>query len=179
MSVATGLARYNQLPWGRVSAQQLTGGNCCCSTRVLSTTGQFNNKAVLNRQDEEVPDQEEQDEISENEAEEEEEEFCARKSLWETGESLDSQLHMEIAVKVMSRALWAERWVKLPIAQLTGCCWAEQGYSCYLKVHHWYLNIYLPEIFWITLHDHFVPQFIWHCFVPPFCCSWRLFSLMW
>ncbi|KFV66389.1 Protein KIBRA, partial [Dryobates pubescens] len=52
-------------------------------------------------QDEEVPDQEEQDEISENEAEEEEEEeFCAGKSLWETEESLNSQLHMEIAVKV-------------------------------------------------------------------------------
>ncbi|NXR09226.1 KIBRA protein, partial [Semnornis frantzii] len=50
-------------------------------------------------QDEEVPDQEEQDEISENEAEEEEE-FCAGKSLWETEESLNSQLHMEIAVKV-------------------------------------------------------------------------------
>ncbi|NWX08679.1 KIBRA protein, partial [Caloenas nicobarica] len=50
-------------------------------------------------QDEEVPDQEEQDEISENEAEEEEE-FCAGKSLWETEESMDSQLHMEIAVKV-------------------------------------------------------------------------------
>ncbi|XP_010137508.1 PREDICTED: protein KIBRA [Buceros rhinoceros silvestris] len=38
---------------------------------------------------------EEQDEISENEAEEEEE-FCAGKSLWETEESLNSQLHMEI-----------------------------------------------------------------------------------
>ncbi|XP_074958237.1 protein KIBRA isoform X3 [Phalacrocorax aristotelis] len=50
-------------------------------------------------QDEEVPDQEEQDEISENEAEEEEE-FCAGKLLWETEESLNSQLHMEIAVKV-------------------------------------------------------------------------------
>ncbi|KAM6251443.1 protein KIBRA isoform 2-T2 [Porphyrio hochstetteri] len=50
-------------------------------------------------QDEEVPDQEEQDEISENEAEEEEE-FCAEKSLWETEESLDSQLHVEVAVKV-------------------------------------------------------------------------------
>ncbi|NXG35666.1 KIBRA protein, partial [Dromaius novaehollandiae] len=47
-------------------------------------------------QDEEVP---EQDETSENEAEEEEE-FCAGKSLWETEESLDSQLHMEISVKV-------------------------------------------------------------------------------
>ncbi|NWS47164.1 KIBRA protein, partial [Probosciger aterrimus] len=50
-------------------------------------------------QDEEIPDQEEQDESSENEAEEEEE-FCARKSLWETEESLNSQLHMEIAEKV-------------------------------------------------------------------------------
>ncbi|KAJ7409799.1 WW and C2 domain containing 1 [Willisornis vidua] len=50
-------------------------------------------------QDEEVPDPEEQDEISENEAEEEEE-FCAGKSLWETEESLNSQLHMEIAEKV-------------------------------------------------------------------------------
>ncbi|KAM6357148.1 protein KIBRA isoform 1-T1 [Alca torda] len=50
-------------------------------------------------QDEDVPDQEEQDEISETEAEEEEE-FCAGKSLWETEESLNSQLHMEIAVKV-------------------------------------------------------------------------------
>ncbi|XP_014732834.1 PREDICTED: protein KIBRA isoform X2 [Sturnus vulgaris] len=50
-------------------------------------------------QDEEVPDLEEQDEISENEAEEEEE-FCAGKSLWETEESLNSQLHTEIAVKV-------------------------------------------------------------------------------
>uniref|UniRef100_A0A8C4U3H7 WW and C2 domain containing 1 n=1 Tax=Falco tinnunculus TaxID=100819 RepID=A0A8C4U3H7_FALTI len=50
-------------------------------------------------QDEEVPDQEEQDEISENEAEEEVE-FCAGKSLWETEESLNSQLHMEIAVKL-------------------------------------------------------------------------------
>ncbi|KFV53380.1 Protein KIBRA, partial [Gavia stellata] len=50
-------------------------------------------------QDEEVPDQEEQDEISENEAEEEEE-FCAGKSLWETEGSLNSQLHMEIAMKV-------------------------------------------------------------------------------
>nr|XP_013809183.1 PREDICTED: protein KIBRA isoform X2 [Apteryx mantelli mantelli] len=47
-------------------------------------------------QDEEVP---EQDETSENEAEEEEE-FCAGKSLWETEESLNSQLHMEISVKV-------------------------------------------------------------------------------
>ncbi|NXE48355.1 KIBRA protein, partial [Casuarius casuarius] len=47
-------------------------------------------------QDEEVP---EQDETSENEAEEEEE-FCAGKPLWETEESLDSQLHMEISVKV-------------------------------------------------------------------------------
>lgn len=88
---------------GHVSAQQLTGSSSCCSTRVLSTTGQFNNKAVLNRQDEDVPDQEEQDEISENEAEEEEE-FCAGKSLWETEESLDSQLHMEIAVKVTLQA---------------------------------------------------------------------------
>ncbi|KAF4789877.1 Protein KIBRA [Turdus rufiventris] len=50
-------------------------------------------------QDEEVPDLEEQDEISENEAEEEEE-FCAGKTLWETEESLNSQLHTEIAVKV-------------------------------------------------------------------------------
>ncbi|KAJ7401988.1 Protein KIBRA [Pitangus sulphuratus] len=50
-------------------------------------------------QDEEVPDPEEEDEISENEAEEEEE-FCAGKSLWETEESLNSQLHMEIAEKV-------------------------------------------------------------------------------
>ncbi|NWI09522.1 KIBRA protein, partial [Crypturellus soui] len=48
-------------------------------------------------QDEEVP---EQDETSENEAEEEEEEFCAEKSLWETEESLNSQLHVEISVKV-------------------------------------------------------------------------------
>uniref|UniRef100_A0A8C0IDI4 WW and C2 domain containing 1 n=1 Tax=Bubo bubo TaxID=30461 RepID=A0A8C0IDI4_BUBBB len=60
--------QYNWLPWGHVSVQQLTGGNSCSSTRVLSTIGQCNNKAVLNRQDEEVPDQEEQDEISENEA---------------------------------------------------------------------------------------------------------------
>lgn len=66
-------------------------------------TGQFNNRAVLFRQDEEVPDLEEQDEISENEAEEEEE-FCAGKSLWDTEESLNSQLHTEIAVKVQSRA---------------------------------------------------------------------------
>ncbi|XP_030359636.1 protein KIBRA isoform X1 [Strigops habroptila] len=50
-------------------------------------------------QDEEVPDQEEEDESSENEAEEEEE-FCAGKSLWETEESLNSQLHMETAEKV-------------------------------------------------------------------------------
>uniref|UniRef100_A0A8C0F094 WW and C2 domain containing 1 n=1 Tax=Bubo bubo TaxID=30461 RepID=A0A8C0F094_BUBBB len=64
------------------------------SKQVLSTIGQCNNKAVLNRQDEEVPDQEEQDEISENEAEEEEE-FCAGKSLWETEESLNSQLHVD------------------------------------------------------------------------------------
>ncbi|NWV00277.1 KIBRA protein, partial [Upupa epops] len=49
-------------------------------------------------QDEEGPDQEEQDEICENEAEEEE--FCAGKSLWETDESQNSQLCMEIAVKV-------------------------------------------------------------------------------
>lgn len=75
----------------------------CSSTRVLSTRGQFHNKAVPFRQDEEVPDLEEQDEISENEAEEEEE-FCAGKSLWETEESLNSQLHTEIAVKVQSRA---------------------------------------------------------------------------
>ena len=103
--MATGPARYNWLPWGRVSVQQLAGGNSyCCVIRVLSTIGQCNNKAVLNRQDEEVPDQEEQDEISENEAEEEEE-FCAGKSLWETEESLNSQLHMEIAVKVNSRAI--------------------------------------------------------------------------
>lgn len=101
--MATGSAGYNWLPWGRVSVQQLTGDNSCCSTRVLSTVGQFSNKAVLNRQDEDVPDQEEQDEVSENEAEEEEE-FCAGKSLWETEESLNFQLHMEIAVKVMSRA---------------------------------------------------------------------------
>lgn len=101
--MATGTARYNWLPWGCVSVQQLTGGNSCCNTRVLCTTGQFNNKAVLNRQDEEVPDQEEQDEISENEAEEEEE-FCAGKSLWETEESPNSQLHVEIAAKVKSRA---------------------------------------------------------------------------
>ncbi|KGL85081.1 Protein KIBRA, partial [Tinamus guttatus] len=47
-------------------------------------------------QDEDVP---EQDETSENEAEEEEE-FCAEKSLWETEESLNSQLHVEISVKV-------------------------------------------------------------------------------
>ncbi|NXA46322.1 KIBRA protein, partial [Nothocercus julius] len=46
-------------------------------------------------QDEEVP---EQDETSENEAEEEE--FCAEKSLWETEDSLNSQLHVEISVKV-------------------------------------------------------------------------------
>uniref|UniRef100_A0A8C5UI09 WW and C2 domain containing 1 n=1 Tax=Malurus cyaneus samueli TaxID=2593467 RepID=A0A8C5UI09_9PASS len=50
-------------------------------------------------QDEEVPDLEEQDEISENEAEEEEE-YCPRKSLWETEEGLNSQLHTETAVKV-------------------------------------------------------------------------------
>ncbi|EOA98409.1 Protein WWC1, partial [Anas platyrhynchos] len=56
-------------------------------------------EAVLNRQDEEVPEQEEQDEISDNEAEEEEE-FSAGKLQWETEESLNSQLHMEIAVKV-------------------------------------------------------------------------------
>lgn len=37
---------------------------------------------------------------------------------WETEESLNSQLHMEIAVKVKSRAFWTESWVKLPIA----CC---------------------------------------------------------
>ncbi|XP_065546332.1 protein KIBRA [Lathamus discolor] len=49
-------------------------------------------------QDEEVPDQEEQDVSSEDEAEEEE--FCAGKSLWETEEGLNSQLHMEIAEKV-------------------------------------------------------------------------------
>lgn len=85
----------------------------------MCTTGQFNNKAVPFRQDEEVPDLEEQDEISENEAEEEEE-FCAGKSLWETEESLNSQLHTEIAVKVQSRAFEIERCVKLPIAQLTG-----------------------------------------------------------
>lgn len=91
------------MPWEYVSVQQLTGGNSGCNIRALCTIGQFNNKAVLNRQDEEVPDQEEQDEISENEAEEEEE-FCAGKSLWETEESLNSQLHMEIAVKVKSRA---------------------------------------------------------------------------
>ena len=101
--MVTEAARYNWLPWGHVSVQQLTGGNSCSSTRILSTIGQFNNIAVLNRQDEEVPDQEEQDEISENEAEEEEE-FCAGKSLWETEESLNSQLHVEIAVKVKSRA---------------------------------------------------------------------------
>lgn len=92
------------MPWEYVSVQQLTGGNSGCNIRVSwPIIGQFNNKAVLNRQDEEVPDQEEQDEISENEAEEEEE-FCAGKSLWETEESLNSQLHMEIAVKVKSRA---------------------------------------------------------------------------
>lgn len=101
--MATGSARYNWLPWGCVSVQQLAGDNSCCSSRILSTIGQFSNKAVLNRQDEDIPDQEEQDEVSENEAEEEEE-FCAGKSLWETEESLNSQLHMEIAVKVMSRA---------------------------------------------------------------------------
>lgn len=98
ISVATGPARYSWLPWGCIS-----GGNSCCNTRVLGTIGQFDNKAVLNRQDEEVPDQEEQDEVSETEAEEEEE-FCAGKSLWEAEESLNSQLHMEIAVKVKSRA---------------------------------------------------------------------------
>ncbi|NXD08102.1 KIBRA protein, partial [Nothocercus nigrocapillus] len=48
-------------------------------------------------QNEEVP---EQDETSENEAEEEEEEFCAEKSPWETEDSLNSQLHVEISVKV-------------------------------------------------------------------------------
>lgn len=117
--VATGPARYTSLPWGHVSVQQLTGGTSCSSTTVLCTTGQFNNKAVPFRQDEEVPDLEEQDEISENEAEEEEE-FCAGKSLWETEESLNSQLHTEIAVKVQSRAFETERCVKLPIAQLTG-----------------------------------------------------------
>lgn len=94
--------RCSWLPWGHASAQQLAGGNSCCSTRALSTVGQFGNKAVLNRQDEEVPDQEEQDESSEDEAEEEEE-FCAGKSLWETEESLNSQLHIEIAEKVESR----------------------------------------------------------------------------
>lgn len=113
-----------------------------CSTRALSTVGQFNNKAVLNRQDEEVPDQEELDEISENEAEEEEE-FCAGKSLWETEESLNSQLHVEIE-KVKSRAFWTERCVKLPslwdAVELT-------DNSSYLKVHHWCLNVYLPENF--------------------------------
>ncbi|XP_053935640.1 protein KIBRA [Cuculus canorus] len=50
-------------------------------------------------QEEELPDQEDQDDISENEAEEEEE-FCAGKSLWEAEESLNSQLPMEIAMKV-------------------------------------------------------------------------------
>ncbi|XP_010185670.1 PREDICTED: protein KIBRA, partial [Mesitornis unicolor] len=50
-------------------------------------------------QDEEIPDQEEQDEISENEPEEEEE-FYAGKSLWGAEQSLNPQLHMEVAVKV-------------------------------------------------------------------------------
>ncbi|KAM9373570.1 LOW QUALITY PROTEIN: protein KIBRA [Phaethornis superciliosus] len=48
--------------------------------------------------DEEVPDQEEQDEISENEAEEEE--LCAGKLPWEAEDSLNSQLRVDIAVKV-------------------------------------------------------------------------------
>ncbi|KFQ04447.1 Protein KIBRA, partial [Leptosomus discolor] len=72
-TLTSGESWYNWLRWGRVSAQQLTGANSCCSARVVSTIGRLNNKAVLNRQDEEIPDQEEQDEISENEAEEEEE----------------------------------------------------------------------------------------------------------
>ncbi|KFP91555.1 Protein KIBRA, partial [Apaloderma vittatum] len=77
------------------SRSTLTSGESCV---VSDRPVQY--KAVLNRQDEEIPDQEEHDEISDNEAEEEEEEFCAGKSLWETEESLNSQLHMEIAVKV-------------------------------------------------------------------------------
>lgn len=100
--MAAGPVRCTWLPWGCVSVQQLTE-TPAPATRVLSTRGQFNNKAVPFRQDEEVPDLEEQDEISENEAEEEEE-FCAGKSLWETEESLNSQLHTEIAVKVQSKA---------------------------------------------------------------------------
>ncbi|XP_071615419.1 protein KIBRA isoform X5 [Heliangelus exortis] len=70
-----------------------------------SKTGKVNKETLslkyptLRKQpDEEVPDQEEQDEISENEAEEEE--LCAGKLPWETEESLNSQLHVDIALKV-------------------------------------------------------------------------------